>query len=403
MLKANTQYLEQFDVVSTEVLQWSPSIEQVEHLSLAQLSGRVLAEDIYAPLNLPVQAISAMDGYGFSTLDQQEYLSVAALISAGKNGEAGKEVSSGQCVKIMTGAPIPGGVNAVVPNEKAFIRVEDGVEQLQKPQAAEPGWNIKQAGSDIQSGSLLLPSGTLIGAREIALLASVGLNKFWVKQPCRVAVVTSGDELRSPGDELSQGEIFDSNSWMISELLTSLPVEVQGVYQLADDLQKTEALLHQLATQVDLILTVGGASVGDKDYIKTVLSKAEQSRRWKINMKPAKPLSVAKLAQATVVALPGNPVAAFMSFQLFAKPMIYRASGMPACSGDPSYRAMAVAQQADADRLLWIQVRETEQGLLPLSNVSSSQLLKLIQADGYIRVNPGQDLLEGDRVEYWSY
>jgi len=402
MLKVNNELKHDYDAVFDFVLSKAQIKQAIEQVNLTQLSGRVLAETLYSPINLPSLAISAMDGYGFSTKSKQDLLPVVETIYAG-SADLSQGISSRKAVKIMTGAVIPEGVDCVIPQEHALLQQGDTQPLLMKPNQAIQGQHIKPVGSDLKKGACLFKQGHLMRAQDIALLAAVGIARVAVFEKVNVVVLVSGDELVQPGQPLNSGQIYDANSSLIGDLVKQLPAELLACEILPDDAGKIERCLFQWAQKADILITIGGASVGQKDHVKTVLNSLKKHWSWKLNMKPAKPFSMALLNEGLIVALPGNPLAAFMSFQLFVKAIIQKSAGLVKWQNKPQFLPLLESYESAADKVQWLQVKQTEKGLKPILNGSSSQLSKLVKAGGFIRINPKQVCSKGDLVAFWSY
>jgi len=403
MLKTNTELLHDYDQVFDFVLSKAKVVQETETLPLHALSGRVLAEDVISEINLPPHPISAMDGYGFSSEAIKEWLPVVRTVFAGRPSDG---ISSRKSVRIMTGAMIPEGVDCVIPQESAYVQQGDTEPLLHNPSAEGAvlsGQHIKAIGSDVRQGECLLEKGHLMRSQDIALLASVGLSQIKVYKKVKVVVLVSGDELATPGEPLEAGQIYDANSWLVGDLIKQLPAELLAVETLPDNADKIKETLHQWDQQADLLITVGGASVGQKDHVKTVLTSLKKFWSWKLNMKPAKPFSMAQLSHSTLVALPGNPLAAFMSFQLFAKVLIQKSAGLVSWQNRPQILPLLESYIVHGDKTQWLQVKQLETGLQPIENGSSSQLSKLVEANGYIRIHPDKTYPKASLVEFWAY
>ena len=396
------ELLHDYDQVFDWVLDQAKTVEKIETVSLSDLSGRVLAETIESPIAVPSIAISAMDGYGFSTQSHNRFLPVVETIYAGRT-DLSQGISSRKAVRIMTGAVIPEGVDCVIPQELAYLQQGDTQPLLVKPDDCLSGQHIKAVGSDIEMGECLLKKGHLIRSQDIALLASVGLSQVKVYEKVTVAVLVSGDELVTPGKPLSPGQIYDANSWLIGDLIKQLPANLVGIESLSDEPDLVNSALLRWEKKADILITVGGASVGQKDTIKTALESLKSSWSWRLSMKPAKPFSMAMMQQAVVLALPGNPLAAFMSFQLFAKAFIQKSAGLLEWQNQSQTLPLAEAYFVQGDKTQWLQVNQTFQGVCPIENGSSSQLSRLVESDGYIRIQPKKTYPKGTLVEFWSY
>lgn len=399
MLKQNVDLLHEFDEVFTFVMSKATILNKLEQIPLNNVVGRVLSADLFSPMAVPAWRQSAMDGYGFSTSSCLDCLPVKKTAYA---GDSIVSVSENEAVHIMTGAVVPNGVDMIIPIEKAFLQQAGQTQYLLKPNHLESGQHIKSIGSDVEKGQKLLSKGHLILPKDQALLASVGIHQLWVYQKITVAILTSGNELVEPGTTLEKGQIYDANAFLIESLCQQLPVDVIGNERLIDNEDKIKQSLAVWQGKVDVILTVGGASVGKKDFMKLCLASIPEFWTWKLNMKPGKPFSMTHTQKASILALPGNPLAAFMSFQALAKPFIQKRAGITEWQNKSEKRVLLSDLERSNDRLVWCQVIETEQGLKPILNGSSSQLLNLVQSDGYIRINPGQCYRAGDLIDFWK-
>lgn len=399
MLKQNNELKHDFDDVFTFVMSKATTLNKHEQITLSDGIGRVLAEDLFSPISVPAWRQSAMDGYGFSTLSSLNCLPVRQTAYA---GNATLPMSENEAIHIMTGAVVPDQIDTIVPIEKACIQQTEQGQYVFKPNPIESGRHIKSIGSDVREGQKLLSKGHIIRPQDQALLASVGIHQLWVFQKITLVVLTSGNELIEPGNSLEKGQIYDANAFLIESLCQRLPVDVIANERLVDDEERIKNRLAAWQGQVDVILTVGGASVGDKDFMKTSLASCPNFWTWKLNMKPGKPFSMAISQQTRILALPGNPLAAFMTFQALVTPFIKKQSGIKKWQNKPAKRVLASDLKISNDRLVWCQVLETDQGLKPLLNASSSQLMNLVESDGYIRINPGQSYQAGDVVDFWG-
>ncbi|BBN59944.1 molybdopterin molybdotransferase MoeA [Hydrogenovibrio marinus] len=406
MLQKNPNNLSQYEEVKAFVHAQFLALQETEVLPLQDLVGRVLAEDVASPLSLPSWPQSAMDGYAFSSQANNDFLPVVGCLYA---GESPKQIPANAAVRIMTGALLPEGLDTVVPFEEAMVQSDsnadtESAEKLLKPAHLALGRHVKPVGSDVKLGQVLLAKGHKLSTRDIGLIASVGIHQVKVVRKVRVAILASGDELLVPGEAYSLGKTYDANSYQIAALCASLPVEVVACERLPDDVESVSKSLNDWSQQVDVVLTLGGASAGQKDFIKTVMASYDESWFWKLSMKPAKPFAMARQEKAAwILALPGNPLAAFMSFQLFAFEALLKLSGQTSWQRKSVNQILLSEMPANSDKARWIQVLKTEQGVLPMPNVSASQLSVLSGASGFIRLLPNVDYHQDALVEYWEY
>lgn len=307
------------------ILQQVHPIADTESCPLDELDNRVLASDAISPINVPQQTNSAMDGYGFafSNVEANSPLKVVAEVLAGHGYH--QEVAEGKAVRIMTGAPIPQGVDTVMPRE--LCQVEDDCVTLLSPETIKQGQHVRQAGEDIAQGEVALNAGTRLQAAEIGLLASLGTFEVSVKRQPVIAVFSTGDEVSQPGETLQTNCIYDSNRYTIKAMAKKLGCKVIDLGIIDDNEQALTEALSQASQQADLVISSGGVSVGNADYIKTVLAKIGQINFWRINMRPGRPLAVGKINDCLFFGLPGNPVAVMVSFMQFVQPAIRKLAG----------------------------------------------------------------------------
>ena len=295
-----------------------------EQVPIAEAAGRVLATDIVAPEDHPPFPAATMDGYAVLAADHSPWREIIGTQKAGDIVDV--EVTEGYAVRIMTGAPLPRGADAVVPVE-ATEPAGDHVVIHQEDVA--PGANVRPVGSDVRQGDLLLAAGTRLGPAELGLLASMGITPVPVTRCPRVSVLSTGDELVDPGDPLRPGQIRDSNRFSLLAALRDEPVKVTFAGRAPDDRNQLEAFLRQRMDEDDIIITSGGVSMGDLDLIKAILFEAPgvtvHFRR--LYMKPGKPLNFATRGNTVIFGLPGNPVSSLVTFELFIRTAIRRMIG----------------------------------------------------------------------------
>lgn len=289
---------------------------------LAQCHGAVLAADLVSPINVPPHANSAMDGVGLRSDDLAagRWQLVGEVLAGQQRHEP---VLAGQAVQIMTGAPVPPGVDTVVMREETVMA--DGWVTIQAPIKA--GQNVRQAGEDLAKGAVAIPAGTRLGAPQLGLAASLGQAALPVRTPLKVALFSTGDEVQAPGETLAPGHIFDSNRFTLMALIRGAGCEVMDLGIIPDDQAILRQRLAEAAASADLVLSSGGVSVGNADYIKGVLAELGHIDFWRIQMRPGRPLAFGKLGDTPFFGLPGNPVAAMICFLQFVEPAIARLQG----------------------------------------------------------------------------
>lgn len=295
-----------------------------EHVSLREAMGRVLARDITAPEDYPPFPASTMDGYAVFSQDHSPWREIIGTQNAGDTIDA--EVTEGYAVRIMTGAPLPLGADAVVPVEATEL-MEDHVVIHQEDVAI--GENIRPVGSDVARGSLVLPTGTRLGPAQVGLVASMGISPVPVARRPRVSVISTGDELVEPDQPIGPGQIRDSNRFSLIAALLAEPVEITFAGKAPDKLEQLEALLRERMATDDIIITSGGVSMGERDLIKAILFDTDdvQVHFRRLFMKPGKPLNFATCGDTLIFGLPGNPVSSLVTFELFIRTAIRQMIG----------------------------------------------------------------------------
>jgi len=370
------------------------SILERERLPLAQVQGRVLADDLLSTLDLPPWPNSAMDGYALRMADWTgEPLVVSQKIFA---GQAPAPLLPGTCARIFTGAPVPAGADCVEMQENAQVQAD---ERVAFTEAMTLGQNIRPQGQETTVGELILPAGTRLGPIEQGLAASLGCAELDVVRKIRVAVLSTGDELIEPGQALGPGQIYNSNRVLLCSWLQRLGCEVIDAGILPDDLVTTRARLGELKN-VDLILSTGGVSVGEADFLGIALREEGELSSWKLAIKPGKPLTFGHFRGVPVIGLPGNPASTLVTFALLARPYLLRRLGVK--DVDP----LKVQVQAGFDWPIAGSRREYLRGRLEsgraiiYKNQSSGVLRSAAWADGLVEVMEGRTLVAGDSVSF---
>ncbi|HEH9401202.1 TPA: molybdopterin molybdotransferase MoeA [Aeromonas sobria] len=294
-----------------------------EQLPLPEALGRVLASDIASPLAVPPFDNSAMDGYAVRLAD---LATDTPLIMAGK-AFAGQpyqgEWPAGHCVRIMTGAPVPAGTDAVVMQEETQAD-GDRITFLCEPTI---GQNIRLAGSDIDKGACVLPAGTRLTPREMPLLASLGVATVAVRRPLKVAIFSTGDELKPVGTPLAHGDIYDSNRYGVRAMLARMGCDCLDLGIIPDDPAQLRAAFIRADKEADVLITTGGVSVGEADFTKQLLDELGEIGFWKLAIKPGKPFAFGRLPRAWFFGLPGNPVSAMVTFDQLVQPALAKLAG----------------------------------------------------------------------------
>ncbi len=309
-----------------------------ERVALRAALGRVLAEDIISALDVPAHDNSAMDGYAvrFSDLDRAKEvtLTVEGSALAGKTFDG--KIAAGECVRIMTGAKIPEGTDTVVMQE----HVKAGSDKIIIGPGHKKGQNLRRAGEDLKAGQVVLGRGHPIRPAELGLVASLGLSEVTVYRKLRVAFFSTGDELRSIGSLLEEGQIYDSNRYTLYGMLIRLGCEVIDMGVVKDDPALLEKAFREAASMSDVVITSGGVSVGEADFIKDLLEKLGEVLFWKIAMKPGRPLAYGRIMGTHFFGLPGNPVSVMVTFYQFVRDALLILQGQTGASPLPTLKAI---------------------------------------------------------------
>ncbi len=369
-------------------------IEGQELVDLADADGRVLAQPMIAGLDLPPWPNSAMDGYALRLADWQgDALPVSQRILAGTAPEA---LQPGTCARIFTGAPVPLGADTVEMQENVSV-ADDG--RVHFDQALKLAQNIRPQGQENRKGETLLTAGTRLGPVELGLAASIGLAQLPVRRKPRVAVLSTGDELVEPGQPLGAGQIYNSNRYLLVAWLQRLGCEVIDAGILVDDLERTREALGALQ-DVDLILSTGGVSVGEADFLGIALREAGELALWKLAIKPGKPLTVGEFRGRPVIGLPGNPASTLVTFGLLARPYLLRRLGVQKVEPLGFAVPAGFVWPKPGKRREFLRARLENGRAVPYANQSSGVLRSAAWAEGLAQVLEGTTLEEGDSLHF---
>lgn len=355
-----------------------------EQVPLLAAAGRVLAGDLLAPGPLPPFFNTAVDGYAFRHADlvpsEATRLPLAGRVAA---GQVGAPLLPGAAMRVFTGAPMPAGADTVVMQEDA--REEEGAVLV--PHGLKPGANARPAGEDVAQGAVALPAGRRLRAPEIGLAAALGCTTLSVAAPVRVGVFSTGDELASPGAPLGPGQTYDSNRFALLALLAGLPVVATDLGILPDRPEATAAALREAAATQDLLLTSGGVSTGEEDHVRAAIEGAGRLVFWRLAVKPGRPAAMGIVDGTPVVGLPGNPVAAVVTFLHLARPLVLRLAG---AVPEPLPRFPAIAEfsyRKKLSRREYVRVRLTPGVPMPLARKFEREgaglLTSLTQSDAF--------------------
>ena len=385
----------------------SPVTDQ-ETLGIFQALDRTLAQDVISPISVPPHDNSAMDGYAFdgAQLSPHQALRLRVVGTALAGAAWHGTLQVGECVKIMTGAVMPAGLDTVVPQELAEV---DGEHINVAPGRLQAGDNRRHLGEDVKAGHAALRRGERLGPAALGLLASLGIAQVNVLRRLRVAYFSTGNEILSVGEPPREGAVYDSNRYTVFGLLTRLGCEVLDLGVVPDTPAALEAAFLSAAQQADAIITSGGVSVGEADYTKAMMKKLGDVAFWKIAMRPGRPMAVGRIGRSVLFGLPGNPVAVMVTFLAFVRPALLQMMGstrpapplLKARSLEPlrkkpgrtEYQRGTVTLQANGS----LAVRTT-------GNQGSGVLSSMVQANGLIVLHHQQgDVAVGDEVDVMMF
>jgi molybdopterin molybdotransferase len=385
-----------------KILSQATAIEQTETVSLLDGLNRVLAEDLKSTIDVPGYDNSAMDGYAVNSDDCQTSGAVLPVTQRIPAGQVGTRLKKGTTARIFTGAPVPPGADAVVMQE--MCEEKDGKVVINT--VVKAGCDIRRAGEDIAKDKVVLQSGLRLRPQDLGLIASVGIAEYKVKRKIKVATFFTGDELVTPGQPLASGQIYNSNRYTLRGLLQTMDCEVIDLGIVPDTLDATVDVLKQAASAADLVITSGGVSVGEEDYVRIALQQLGELSMWRIAMKPGKPVAFGRVDKALFIGLPGNPVSVFVTFLIFARALILK------MQGSSDYTVKRVSISADFEwpvvlRQEYLRVRLQQKGDQKVAELYPQQgsgvLSSASWADGLVEIPIGQRIKKGDAVNYLPF
>ena len=313
-------------------------VTTVERLNIRAALGRVLAEDVVSPINVPQHDNSAMDGFAvrFADLNVEGETVLRTVGSAFAGKPYVGTLQPGQAVRIMTGGVIPSGADTVIQQERA----KPSGDRVAVMPAPKKGTNTRNAGEDLREGAIALKRGQLVRPAEVGMIASLGIGEVAVYRKLRVAFFSTGDELVPIGQPLGPGQIYDSNRYTIHGLLQRLGCDLLDMGVIRDTPEDVQRAFEQAALAADVVITSGGVSVGEADYVKQILDRIGEVLFWKIAMKPGRPLAYGKIGNAHFFGLPGNPVAVMVTFYQFVREALLHLQGQTAIAPLPTQRVV---------------------------------------------------------------
>lgn len=392
-----------FERAQALLVQAAAPLNRLETVSLADAVGRILAIDVTATLDLPSADNSAMDGYAIRYADYQPNirLPIQQRVYAGEMPSA---LIPGQATRLFTGSLIPEGADTIVIQENT-LEAHGHVHIQHAPNAGE---FVRKRGMDTTAGKPLIAAGTLIEAAHIALLASQGLTQVQVFERLRIGVLSTGDELVPPGAERAAQQIYNCNGPMLAALVQKTGAQVIHVLHARDNEPDLRAAINTILADCDLLLSIGGVSVGEKDLVKPVLeSLGGKLALWKVRMKPGKPVALAHIGGKPVVCLPGNPVSVYAVYTMLVSPLVRRMQGranvFPPVSTAPI--RLHRPHKDSREEFLRVQSRLAADGtseLIPYPNQDSSVISSMPWATGLARTPAGETVNDGDVVKYYD-
>jgi len=392
------------------LIQTRPTIETQE-LDLMQTLGRIVSQDIISPINVPAHDNSAMDGFAFDGKQLENpnlQLRVVGTAFAGKAWQG--SVGQGECVKIMTGAVMPAGLDTVIAQELATVNTSGAETTVEIPAGIlQAGDNRRKAGEDLKLGLPALQKGSKLTPAALGLVASLGIDKIQVYRQLRVAYFSTGDEVLSLGDAIREGAVFDSNRYTVFGLLSRMGCQVIDMGVVRDDPVLLEQAFQHASSNADVVITSGGVSVGEADFTKSMMKKLGDVAFWKIAMRPGRPMAVGRLGDCILFGLPGNPVAVMVTFLAFVKPALLQMMGCTP-TATPYLRAKsAVALRKKPGRTEYQRgfVRTLADGTLQVEaagNQGSGVLRSMVEANGLIVLHHQQsNVAKGDEVDVMMF
>jgi len=389
--------------ISDMLNQINPVLES-ELIELDEALGRILAEDVVSNINVPPHDNSAMDGYAMRCDDLADTNQLKLVGTAMAGVPFKKEVLAGQCIRIMTGAVIPLGADSVVMQENTQAK-DDSVTFKQIP---EWGNSVRRAGEDIQQGQVVVSRGIKLTPAFLALIASVGIAEISVIRNIKVGLIATGDELTAPGQALNDGAIYESNRYALSALLTTFPIVLFDFGIVKDDKIDLKAVFEQAGSHCDLVLSCGGVSVGDADYVKEILDELGSINFWKVAIKPGKPFAFGQLrgqlSNAWFCGLPGNPVSSYVTFEQLVTPVLQKLSGQTV-TATPHFVAKAACVikkrpgRADYQRGIFYRDEQGELWVKPNGKQGSGIMSSIANANCYMVLDQdAADIQQGEAV-----
>lgn len=385
------------DEAREKLLASLPRLCDTESLPTDQCAGRILAQDVVAPINVPPAPNSSMDGYAvaFSDLGSGE-LTVSQRIPA---GHAPQPLQPGTAARIFTGAEMPPGADTILIQEDAEVTESGSIRVKETPKKGE--W-VRPAGMDLKEGATILKAGSRITPAGVGVSASMGLTHLTVYKPLKVALITTGDELVEPGQPLGPGKIYNSNIQMIGTLLEQAGFEWVRMARVEDDRAATVAALQEAVSKADAVLTIGGVSVGEEDHVKAAIESLGTLNLWRIRLKPGKPFAAAEIDGTPIFSLPGNPMSSLVTFSLLARPCLMHLQG--AVYKAPTSIPLVVGfSREEQKRDEYVRVAVIDGMAKTLVSQNSGVLSSALTADGLLHLPAFEEIQEGKAYSFMPF
>lgn len=371
---------------------------EMESVLVTGSLGRILATDIISPISVPPADNSAMDGYAFCYADAVSHdfkLSLSTRIPA---GVAPTPLAKNTVARIFTGAEMPANADTVAMQEncidqEGWVTIDSGV---------VAGANVRPLGQDIRSGHCILAAGSKIRAQEMGLLAAVGLKTVPVYRRLKIAIFSTGDELVEPGLPLAAGQIYNSNRATLIGLIQTLGLIPIDLGTVADDPEATAAVLKDAAAAGDIVISAGGMSVGDEDYVKDAVAAAGAIAFWTVAIKPGRPMAFGHVAGTPFIGLPGNPASVFATFMVLARPFLLASQGA-ADTAPKMLKGRAQFDKPGERREVYLRAKLTDSGVEIFPNQSSGVLSSACWGEVFVRQKSGQSIQVGDLIDVLPY
>jgi molybdopterin molybdotransferase len=404
-----------FDEALAYLIEKATPTQKTITVSITEALGKTLAEDLISSINVPPHDNSMMDGYAIATssFETANSFPVSQRIAA---GEIGTPLQQGTVARIFTGAAIPANVDAVIMQEETSVLENKNIKinlnsaiytPLRDKKYPGGGRNIRRKGEDIAKNEIILHQGHLLKAQDLGLITSIGIAEVKVYQPLTIATFTTGNELIEPGNKLETGKIFNANRYVIAGEIPKMGFTLIDLGVVEDTLESTIEAMQKASKIADVVITTGGVSVGEEDHIKPAIEQLGKLDMWKVKMKPGKPLAYGYINDTPFIGLPGNPVSAFATFKLFAKPYLQTMQGQRNVMAEPIWLKANFSTQKPNFRREFARGKlvnihsETQVELYP--NQGSGALVSTVWADGFAVIPEETIIQQGDMVAFYPF